>query len=294
MKISIIGGGSIGLLVGSLLLESNLDVTVYTRTIEQSYKIKEEGLLLTFPNGNTKHFCCKAKPIEEYTNDDDIVFIAVKSYQVMDVLPFIINSTHIVFLQNGITHIEILDKVNADVISIGIVEHGAVRSGLNSVHWRGVGKIRFSVVKGKISSDILLLIKKVELLNFIVSSDYQKGLYEKLIINVCINPLTAILQVKNGVLIENPYYFSCMKQLFTESCDVLQISNLEREELFNKVVQVCKKTCNNDSSMKVDVELGRKTEVDSILLPIIERAAAQNKDVVHIKQIYWLVRGKEI
>ena len=49
-----------------------------------------------------------------------------------------------------------------------------------------------------------------------IEEDYENMLLKKLVVNAVINPLTAILGIKNGELIENKHYFELVKMIFSE------------------------------------------------------------------------------
>ena len=58
-----------------------------------------------------------------------------------------------------------------------------------------------------------------------MEEDYENMLLKKLVVNAVINPLTAILGIKNGELIENPHYFELVKMIFCEIEQCLQLQN---------------------------------------------------------------------
>ena len=54
----------------------------------------------------------------------DYIFIAVKQYHITDILPLCEKSS-VVFLQNGMSHLHAMQKIENENIAVGIVEHGA-------------------------------------------------------------------------------------------------------------------------------------------------------------------------
>ena len=71
-------------------------------------------------------------------------------------------------------------------------------------------------------------------------NDWYRLLTGKLIINVCINPLTALLRVKNGELLRNDAYKKYMRNVFEEAETILGLA--DREKAWNKVCEVCRLT----------------------------------------------------
>ena len=55
----------------------------------------------------------------------DYIFIAVKQYHITDILPFVRGKSSVVFLQNGMSHLHAMQKIENENIAVGIVEHGA-------------------------------------------------------------------------------------------------------------------------------------------------------------------------
>nr|MBR9646727.1 2-dehydropantoate 2-reductase [Streptococcus sp. 11-4097] len=79
---------------------------------------------------------------------------------------------------------------------------------------------------------------------------------------VCINPLTALLQVQNGDLITNPFFYRLMEQVFQE---VVFLVKEEKEMVWKMVRHVCERTSHNTSSMLADVRANRQTEIGAIV-----------------------------
>ena len=57
----------------------------------------------------------------------DYIFIAVKQYHITDILPFVRGKSSLIFLQNGMSHLHTMQKIENENVAVGIVEHGAKR-----------------------------------------------------------------------------------------------------------------------------------------------------------------------
>src|SRR5699024_11364265 len=77
-------------------------------------------------------------------------------------------------------------------------------------------------------------------------SSWKILLKEKLIVNAVINPLTALFNVKNGVILSNKYLYDIAEKLCFEAAESL---NLDFEENWHRVQTIAKKTSENISSM---------------------------------------------
>lgn len=292
MKIAIIGGGSLGLLFSYYLSEKH-EVHLYTRTQQQADLINTHGLhRIKLGDKRTTHNVYAA-PLHDWLGTEDMAIIAVKQYQLPEIMPTLTAKTvgSLLFLQNGYGHIKLLKDLTVLPIFVGSVEHGAVRSNGNTVIHNGVGVTRAALYKG--SENLLRELSASLASDFplILEDDYESMLIKKLVVNSVINPLTAILNVKNGDLIKNPYYKEIFVNLFDECAQVLELHN--KEDYFENLLNVCKKTAENHSSMYKDLENGRKTEIDAILGYLLEEAARKNIKAPLIHNYYDCIKGKE-
>ena len=121
-------------------------------------------------------------------------------------------------------------------------------------------------------------------------SDINERLVEKVAINACINPLTAIHGVKNGSLLRDPYW-THTTQIISEVSDILVELGYSQivTRLEHTVRTVIADTADNTSSMLNDVLAGRRSEVDSILGWLLNRS-----DRVHPELQALLSRMKSI
>lgn len=294
MKIGIIGAGSIGLLFAAYLSKA-FSVTLYTKTSEQAEIISRNGIYLQEGTAQNK-YSVTAKPISQWAGTEELSIIAVKQYQLHSIIKEISKlefiPQNLLFLQNGMSHLKLLNPIPGANIFVGSVEHGANKVNTNTVSHNGKGAINIALFKGSLESIKEFSIRCASI-NFPITlkDDYYNMLLNKLIANAVINPLTAILQVKNGELIVNSFYFSAVKKLFLEISFILNLEDPIKR--FRDVVRICKKTGNNRSSMLKDLDAGRRTEIDAILGFLIEEAQIQQKTAPNIESYYYLIKGIE-
>ena len=92
-------------------------------------------------------------------------------------------------------------------------------------------------------------------------------------VNIAINPLTALHQVQNGQLLK-PNYATQVMNLLNEACfiaDKLGI-DIPLADALNSAYTVMRQTRSNNSSMAQDLKLGRKTEIEAICGYIVGEA----------------------
>lgn len=126
---------------------------------------------------------------------------------------------------------------------------------------------------------------------------------EKLVSNCIINPFTALLDVKNGATLDNPFLTHAQRLLLTEIALVIQglpelegIPNIRgrfspmRLEL--RVQNMATQTSQNSSSMREDMRLMRDIEIDYINGYIVKRGEEQGIKCVLNYMLMELVKAR--
>ena len=262
VNIGIIGGGSLGLLLSSYLA-NNHDVTLYVRRISQLENIQANGITLQLEEEPERNFDVNVELVN-HLQHHDVFFITVKQPQIIDVIEQLraVNPAGtIIFLQNGMGHIEKISTLQSPVY-VGAVEHGASRISDNEVKHLGFGTIKLASFSGEIDDSIQL--EKAlhdDTFPFEVMHDWEVLLKSKLLINAVINPLTALFNVPNGSIVDNEYITRIAKKLTREAASVLHFSE---EEAWENVKRVARNTSENTSSMRADILQNRETEIEAI------------------------------
>jgi 2-dehydropantoate 2-reductase len=105
--------------------------------------------------------------------------------------------------------------------------------------------------------------------------DIEAVLWEKLVINVGINPLTALFRVPNGVLLTLPPAWEVAVAAAREAQAVAKAAGLHLTgDPAARLEQVCQATAANRSSMLQDVLAGRPTEIEALNAQVSQRGAA--------------------
>ncbi|MBO1510528.1 2-dehydropantoate 2-reductase [Metabacillus bambusae] len=293
MDIGIIGAGSLGLLY-SYYLCKNHTITLYTNRKAQADQINTNGLLM-IKDGIHTRVMINADSTRNYK--EELLIVTVKQYDIASVIAEINNLSPrtILFLQNGMGHLPYLSALLKHHIILGIVEHGALRLDDHTVQHTGVGTTKIAYYNRDNSQNTLieqLETNRQSLFSIEMKDDWREMLAEKLVVNATINPLTSILRVRNGELIENDHFIKLLKALFIEVIQVLGLSN--KELLWEHVQNICKTTAQNQSSMYKDIQNGHQTEIDSILGYLIQQATNTQKPIPHITFLYHAIKGIEV
>lgn len=312
MKIDIVGAGAIGLLFGGGLALAGNQIRLWTRTPEQATALEVNGYVLEDAAAADRHVApgtYKVQPIEDakrLINSDKAEWILLTTKQrhiddslIKDISQLLDRHTKIACFQNGVGHLEAIEAafpgnpVFAVITTEGakrISDRHVIRSGTGmtkigaSGHASGrfEGKTAESLVKTLIQGGFPALL----------SNQIDKEIYGKLLINAVINPLTALLRIPNGDLLETEERRELLRRLYDEAMLVYKAGGIDVEpDLFERIVAVCRSTAGNVSSMLKDVLDGAPTEVDYINGRLVEMARAANVSAPGHETLWRLIRA---
>lgn len=319
MRVLIVGAGAMGLLVGGLIDQTSGVVSYLTRTDAQAKVLNKMHVLVQSPVVSPTSFSVRAYPFIEsrklstnsYPQDEfnafDMVIVTIKQYQLDAVLPWIkkviVSTIPLLFLMNGLGHQEKVKRaLNKHDVFFGITQWGAVKINEHSVQERGRGVTKVGQYQSQLSSSksppktmIAVLTRLCALgVDISCSENIDIDLWKKCIANACINPLSAIHGVRNGLLIENTNLYDRMHELYQEAAMLVsktQPSNKAvilgyEDELWNEIVHICEQTSNNRSSMLQDIQQGRQTEIEAITGYLLAQAKMNHIDMPNHQLIY--------
>ncbi|TYV69663.1 2-dehydropantoate 2-reductase [Listeria monocytogenes] len=288
LKVGIIGAGAMGLLYAANFADTS-ELTLFTRRKEQSDLLNQKGLSLK-DNSELKNIHIQATVITdaEKLSEQELLIIAVKQYSLKTILPLlrsIPERVPFLFIQNGAAHLDSISLLgDKRTILLGISEHGAGREDDTTVIWRGHGRTKYSIYQGELNEAVIKILDSNPDFPVEKHASYLDIINEKLFINAVINPLTAVLQVQNGKLLENKEWHELLKTIVKEIQTVLPVENA-----LEKVEVICQVTATNFSSMALDRMNNRMTEIDGIVLPILEKG----ESLPTLHALYHLIKGLE-
>ncbi|AIF70283.1 hypothetical protein PAP_09540 [Palaeococcus pacificus DY20341] len=295
MKIYILGAGSIGSLFGALLARVEEDVTLIGRE-EHVNAINEEGLKVT----GVEEFTVYPNAITHAPNENpDLLILATKSYSTKAALEcvkgIIGDKTWVLSIQNGLGNEDLALKYTKNVLG-GITTNGAMLEKWGVIRWTGKGITRIGVYpKGnsRFAEEIAMLFNAAGIKTK-VSDNIIGWKWLKAIVNSAINPLGALLEVKNGYLLENDYLQDILVSIAREGCMVAQQWGISFEEHpIEVIIDTLKRTSDNYNSMLQDLKRGKKTEIDYINGKIVEYAEAIGLKAPMNELLVALIKAKE-
>jgi 2-dehydropantoate 2-reductase len=312
MRIDCVGGGSVGLLLAGRLAQAGCSVTLVTRTEEQADRLRKSGLTVMERDGTEKgSILTRAIAIDRYPEASspapEWILMAVKQKDIdAALLGALIRvaapSTSLCCFQNGIGHLEKLSPAfGPERLFAAVTTEGARRTNQTVVHHTGSGYTRVGAPGIKESSGaaglrLQGLIDMLSLAGFSVepSNCIEREIWNKLIINVVVNPLTAILQVPNGKLLESEHTLRLMRGLYEEADSLARTLGIDPDkDLWERLLTVCRATALNRSSMLQDLESGRTTELEWLNGSLLREASKAGQALMSHQTVYMLVKARE-
>jgi len=277
MRIAVIGSGAMGCLYGAYLSKV-ASVTLLDPWQAHVRAIQSEGLLLDELDGSQKRYYIPATTEVADLGTADLALIFVKSHQTRwaaDIARQVLSPSGIaVTLQNGLGNREIIAQALTDERTVqGVTAHGATLVGPGRVRHAGQGPTHLALSPSTVEQ-----VQRIgEILRSAgfeveVSEGLDSLIWGKLIVNAGINPLTAILRVPNGQLVEIPFARQIMCEAVKEAAAVADAIGvrLPYADPVERVEAVCRSTAANRSSMLQDVLRGNPTEIGVINAVIVK------------------------
>jgi 2-dehydropantoate 2-reductase len=195
-------------------------------------------------------------------------------------------------LQNGLGNREkLLRALGPGRVALGVTTSGATLLAPGRVIPAGEGVIALNGTPGLEPLGELLKQAGFRVENV---ADAQALLWGKLVINAAINPLTAVLGIPNGELLDHQETRNLMAELAGEAATVANALgiHLHYENPATAAEYVAQRTAANLSSMLQDIRNGRPTEIDAICGEIV-RLGEQSGVPTPLNRVMWqLVKAK--
>lgn len=273
MNITMLGAGAMGSVFGGLLAEAGHDVWLLDIWQEHVRQITAQGLWIEGVSGTRSITNIHATDNPSEVGKPDIVFVFVKSTvtdaAIQQARQIFRPDTLVVTLQNGLGNIEKIGSVvNADRIIAGTTAHGATVLDAGRIRHAGAGATVIGKIDHTVDSEVNALANMLcqAHISTTVSTNIAGIIWDKLLVNVGINALTAITRLHNGRLIEYQETEDILERAVNEALMVARAKEitLSHDDPVSHTKKVCQATAANKSSMLQDVLQKRKTEIEMI------------------------------
>lgn len=289
MKVTVVGPGAMGCLFAAKLAKGGIQTTLVDYRPDRAAKLQKSGITLDEPGGA---FTAKPTVSARMPDGQHLVIVLTKAYSLKN-LQFR-DTCPILTLQNGLGNIELLCSMvgSARVLAGVTCEASTLVSEGHAKHVApGVTSIgSWTSCSTKAAVDAL---EKAGFQTEVTDAPGQK-IWEKVAINSAINPLTAMLNVPNGRLLELREARQLMRDLVVETAKVAATEGYKfGYSLVERAEEICQETSGNISSMLQDIRAGRRTEIDAISGEILRRAQLASLPTPRTRVVWQLVKGLE-
>lgn len=267
----IIGNGAI-----ALLAASQCALAAYPCYLQGRTSATSKSLPLDFRRGQ-QNFSLLLSTRPADVTKTAILLVCVKAYDTVAAcqqwLSLLADDGCLVLCHNGMGTTEQVAAMlkPSQQLWVASTTHGALKTGPYRLVHTGIGSTSLGPVNAAAQAAFtspthgLALAINAALGPLTLTADIASLLWQKLLVNLVINPLTALHQCRNGDLLA-PQYQDVVDSLITEAVQVAQAEGVAIAEATAKqlVRQVMQKTAENYSSMQQDVALQRRTELAAI------------------------------
>jgi 2-dehydropantoate 2-reductase len=279
MRVTVIGPGAVGLLWAGRLAQAGAQVALLDHRPERAQRLNDEGIFLEDGKGHV-NYRMPASALPQVLVETDLALVCVKAYQTGEVAQVL--GQHLnpqgraLTLQNGVGNVEALvTALGPERVLGGITSEGATLVKEGHVRHAGEGQTHLGPAEGPLdafTNEVAALLNNAGFATQAVEG-CQNLIWTKLVINVGINPLTAILNLPNGRLLELDHAALMMERVVNEAVAVGMKLGIRfiHNDMLDAVRQVAHRTAKNISSMLQDVRNKRRTEVQFINGAVLDK-----------------------
>ncbi len=288
----IAGTGALACLFAARLAAAGVAVTLLGTWREGLEALRAHGVRLVGADGSEQGYPVRATDDPADCAGARLALVLVKSWQTERAARHLAGCLAAdglaLTLQNGLGNRETLEEIlGADRVALGVTTTGGTLVGPGRVRPGGEGPISLGA-HPRLEPLADLLRRAGFEVEQVPAADAL--LWSKLVINAAINPLTALLRVPNGELLNRPSARLLMAAAASEAAAVAEALGL-RLTFADPVAAaeaVARRTAINHSSMFQDVQRGAPTEIDAICGAIV-RAGEQCGLSTPVNRTLWLL-----
>ena len=289
-NILIVGTGALATLFAARLAKAGMGVTMLGRWPAGVQALRYTGARLVDASGHEERYAVAVADDPAECRGCTYALVLVKSWQTeraaRDLAECLAEHGLALTLQNGLGNRETLaSRLGAERVLLGSTTTGATLLGPGLVKPGGEGTVSIEA-----HADLEPLCEALKTAGFKIEivRDASSLVWRKLVINSAINPLTALLRVSNGQLLQRPSARAMMRALAKETAAVASAESVELapRDAVRTVENVALRTASNHSSMFQDVQRGARTEIDAIC-GAVTRAGKRHHIATPMNQACW-------
>jgi len=305
-KLGVVGAGPVGSIMAVHLAKAGHDVTIVDILKPHLDEIKKNGLIITGFKELKVSFPCKnlCYHINEMRGKNfDGVFIAVKASMLSQILPMLENvvqsGTTFISLQNGLDNEDLIANVfgRGNTLRIvvnyagNLIDNGKVRmSFFNAPNY--IGMIDPSA-KEK-AQTFAKVITNADL-ETVYTLEIKKYEWEKIILNAALSPVCALTRRTMKQMMQFTETRDLAEAILREGIEVAAAHGIHFQSNFLEFcMNYLDKAGHHRTSMHVDIEKQRPTEIDFINDKIVKYGKIKGISTPMNSTIVALIKGSEL
>lgn len=300
MRIVIFGVGAMGCLFGAGLSKV-ADVTLAGRWREQIDMLSRARLRIVHPDHYEEYADLHVTDDVEDIGPADAALILTKSPRTEAVArqaaALLKPDGLVLTLQNGLGNLDLISRhVGPARVAQGVTTEGATVERPGVLRYAGRGRTILAT-RQEVGPAVQALAALFGRAGFDaeITDDVSALVWGKLVANAAINPLTALLEVPNGALLESTWSRQIMASAAREVARVAAAKDitLPYDDPAAEAARVAEATAANHSSMLQDVKRGAPTEIEAICGAVIREGRANGVPTPTVALLYGLIKARE-
>ncbi|MDQ2787092.1 MAG: ketopantoate reductase family protein [Chloroflexota bacterium] len=302
MQITVIGAGAMGSLFGALLQRAGNAVTLVDVRSEHVAALRKRDLTIEEPDGSRIAVRVPATTDAGTALAADLFVLLVKTpFTATALKPFagrIPARAIVLTLQNGIGNDEAITRAlgRRVQITLGVTAQAATSLGPTAVRHRSSGPTIIGLPDGQRPTELDAIAAAFSDAGIPTRTTRHvfEHVWQKLLVNVGINALTALANLPNGELFTDPEMATLVRRLVGEAANVMRAEGIPAppRDPVDFVRAVAEATKTDHSSMLEDVRAGRRTEIDAINGAIVRLGERHGIDVTANRVVTTLVHQR--
>lgn len=289
MKVTVIGPGALGCMFAARFAAAGIDTTLIDHRPERAQVLKKNGIRVL---DGDREVHASPRLATAIPPKCDLALLLTKSTATSRAA--LSPRTPTLTLQNGLGNAEaVAARVGAAFTLAGATSEACTLLETGVVRHAARGRSVFGPWTTCDAKPALELFGRAEL-NAELTTAPGQTIWEKAVISAAINPVTALLNITNGRVLEIPEARQLLRSLVVEAAKVAAMEGYRfPHSLVEHAEDVCRETSENISSMLQDFRNERPTEIESIAGEILQRAEAASLPTPRTRVVYQLIKGIE-
>ncbi len=300
---AVIGAGPVGCIVAAFLAKTGYDVILCDVIPELLELALKRGIIIEGAENLTQtvsYTCTSIDSLPDYK--PDVIFVTVKA----NVLPLIASAIegfhkkgiYVVSWQNGIdTELVLANSLGKEPVMRAVVNYGCGLLGPAHVtipfhhppHF-----IQGLDPESKFAAEAIANALTTGGLPTRHTEDIVSMVWRKGVLNACMNPVCAVTGLTMSQAMNDPIIFNLVNSLVKECVKVARANEIMLGwEFYPNAIEYMRNAGNHKPSMLMDIESGRRTEIDYINGKFVEYGRRAGIETPYNISLQSLVKGLE-